>query len=96
MEVLMQQLSEEQPGLHLQLIVSIQLHMTLEFQKQLHICNDRDRVSVTLQAAPSLEGSVRLGIHTINIDFPAEESSDIINPPIRDPPLSPGEFEDLR
>ena len=59
------------------------------------ICNDRDRVSVTLQAAPSLEGSVPgLGIHTINIDFPEEEGSDIIGPPIKDPPpLPPGEFE---
>ena len=28
------QLSEEQPGLHLRLIVSIQLHMTLELVKQ--------------------------------------------------------------
>ena len=58
--------------------------------------NDIGRVSVTLQASPSLEGSVAgLGIHTINIVFPQDDRSDIIGPPIKDeidpPPLPPGD-----
>ena len=62
-----------------------------EFEAIRIFSNDTSRINVTLQASPCFEGSSGgLGIHTINMIFPEDERSDIIGPPIKDPPLPPG------
>ena len=47
-----------------------------------------NRVTVNLQASPSLEGTTAgLGIHTINITFPEQDGESDIRPPIDGPPI---------